>query len=107
MSKESCQVHGTAPGKGEVILEIARNVPVRVGVDLSKRVLQAQAVDSLGRIVQAKSISPERFYAWRSSWQWRPAAVQRRCAGGLAAAHVQHACSPGEPSGVKARKVVI
>lgn len=44
--------------------EITRAPVARVGVDLSKRVLQVHAVDRSGRVVQAKAMSPQRFYAW-------------------------------------------
>ncbi|WP_139032144.1 hypothetical protein [Comamonas thiooxydans] len=37
---------------------------VRVGVDLSKRFYQVHSVDQWGHLVLAKSLSPERFYAW-------------------------------------------
>jgi transposase len=36
----------------------------RVGVDLSKRVYQVHAVDRSGKLLLAKTMSPERFYAW-------------------------------------------
>ena len=36
----------------------------RVGADLSKRVFQVQAVDRAGRLLQAKAMSPDRFFAW-------------------------------------------
>lgn len=36
----------------------------RVGVDLSKRVFQVHAVDRSGKVLLAKSMSPERFLAW-------------------------------------------
>jgi transposase len=44
--------------------EITRSVPARVGVDLSKHVFQVHAVDRTGRVVVAKPMSPERFFAW-------------------------------------------
>ena len=44
--------------------EITRALIARVGVDLSKRVYQVHAVERSGRVVQAKAMSPERFYAW-------------------------------------------
>ena len=37
---------------------------VRVGVDLSKHFYQVHAVDQWDHLVLAKSLSPERFYAW-------------------------------------------
>jgi transposase len=36
----------------------------RVGVDLSKRVYQVHAVDRSGKVLLAKSMSPERFLVW-------------------------------------------
>lgn len=36
----------------------------RVGVDLSKRVYQVHAVDRSGRVLLAKALAPDRFYAW-------------------------------------------
>jgi transposase len=44
--------------------EITRALVARVGVDLSKRVFQVHAVDRSGRLVQARAMSPDRFYAW-------------------------------------------
>lgn len=44
--------------------EITRSAVARVGVDLSKRVFQVHAVDRSGRLVVAKPMSPERFFAW-------------------------------------------
>ena len=44
--------------------EITRSAVARVGVDLSKRVLQVHAVDCAGRVVLAKAMSPDRFFAW-------------------------------------------
>ncbi len=44
--------------------EITRVPVARVGVDLSKRVYQVHAVDRSGRVVLAKSLSPDRFFAW-------------------------------------------
>ena len=44
--------------------EITRALIARVGVDLSKRVFQVHAVQRSGRVVQAKAMSPERFFAW-------------------------------------------
>lgn len=44
--------------------EITRALVARVGVDLSKRVFQVHAVDRSGRVVQARAMSPDRFYAW-------------------------------------------
>ncbi len=38
----------------------------RVGVDLSKHVYQVHALDAQGRIVLAKAMSAERFFAWCS-----------------------------------------
>lgn len=51
-------------GKGKSMAEITRAPVARVGVDLSKRVLQVHAVDRSGRVVQAKAMTPDRFYAW-------------------------------------------
>jgi transposase len=44
--------------------EITRALFARVGVDLSKRVFQVHGVDSACRVLLAKAMSPERFFAW-------------------------------------------
>lgn len=44
--------------------EITRALIARVGVDLSKKVLQVHAVDRSGRLVLAKAMRPDRFFAW-------------------------------------------
>jgi transposase len=44
--------------------EITRAPVARVGLDLSKRVYQVHAVDAQGRIVLAKAMSVDRFFAW-------------------------------------------
>jgi len=44
--------------------EITCSAVVRVGVDLSKRVFQVHAVDRGGRVVLARPLSPDRFFAW-------------------------------------------
>ncbi|MFZ5698545.1 MAG: IS110 family transposase [Pseudomonadota bacterium] len=44
--------------------EITRALIARVGVDLSKRVYQVHAVDRGGRVVVARPMSVERFFAW-------------------------------------------
>ncbi|MBL8314811.1 MAG: IS110 family transposase, partial [Rubrivivax sp.] len=44
--------------------EITRASIARVGVDLSKRMLQVHAVDRSGRVLLAKAMSPDRFFAW-------------------------------------------
>lgn len=44
--------------------EIARAPVARVGLNLSKRVYQVHAVDAQGRIVLAKAMSVDRFFAW-------------------------------------------
>jgi transposase len=44
--------------------EITRALFARVGVDLSKRVFQVHGVDRAGRVLLAKAMSPERFFAW-------------------------------------------
>ena len=46
------------------MVEITRAPVARVGVDLSKRVFQVHAVDRSGRVVQARAMPPDRFYAW-------------------------------------------
>ncbi len=61
--------------------EITRRVPVRVGVDLSKRVFQVHAVDSAGRVVLTKAMSPERFYAWCSSLPAACVVAMEACGG--------------------------
>jgi transposase len=44
--------------------EITRSAVARVGVDLSKRVIQVHAVDRVGRLVLAKAMSVNRFFGW-------------------------------------------
>ncbi|KQP23480.1 IS110 family transposase [Pseudorhodoferax sp. Leaf267] len=44
--------------------EITRAPVVRVGVDLSKRIYQVHAVDVQGRVVLAKAMPLDRFFAW-------------------------------------------
>ena len=44
--------------------EITRAAIARVGVDLSKRVYQVHAVDRNGRMVLARPMSIQRFFAW-------------------------------------------
>ncbi len=44
--------------------EITCKAVARVGVDLSKRVFQVHAVDRSGRVLLAKAMSLERFFAW-------------------------------------------
>lgn len=44
--------------------ESTRALFARVGVDLSKRVFQVHGVDRAGRVLLAKAMSPERFFAW-------------------------------------------
>jgi len=44
--------------------EITRTAIARVGVDLSKRLFQVHAVDRNGRVVLARPMSVERFFAW-------------------------------------------
>lgn len=44
--------------------EITRAAVMRVGVDLSKRLYQVHAVDRAGRVVLAKALAPDRFFAW-------------------------------------------
>ncbi len=44
--------------------EITRAPVARVGVDLSKRVYQVHAVDAQGRVVLAKAMPVDRFFAW-------------------------------------------
>lgn len=46
--------------------EVTRGLMARVGVDLSKRVFQVHAVDRGGRVVLARSMSPDRFFVWCS-----------------------------------------
>lgn len=54
---------------------------VRVGVDLSKRVYQVHAVDQWGHLVLAKSMSPERFYAWCATLPQGCLVVTEACGG--------------------------
>jgi len=51
-------------GQGEVMAEITCGAAARVGVDLSKRVFQVHGVDRSCRVALAKSMSPDRFFAW-------------------------------------------
>lgn len=44
--------------------EVTWGLVARVGVDLSKRVYQVHAVDRSGRVLVAKPLSRERFFAW-------------------------------------------
>lgn len=44
--------------------EITRTAIARVGVDLSKRLYQVHAVDRGGRVVLARPMQVERFFAW-------------------------------------------
>lgn len=44
--------------------EITRAPVARVGVDLSKRVYQVHAVDAGGRVVMARALPTDRFFAW-------------------------------------------
>lgn len=44
--------------------EITRNLPARVGVDLSKRTFHVHAVDRGERVVLSKAMSPQRFFEW-------------------------------------------
>jgi len=44
--------------------EITRAPVARVGVDLSKRVYQVHAVDAQGRVVLARAMPVDRFFAW-------------------------------------------
>jgi transposase len=44
--------------------EITRSAMAQVGVDPSKRVFQVHAVDRAGRMLLAKAMSPDRFFAW-------------------------------------------
>jgi hypothetical protein len=44
--------------------EVTQALIARVGVDLSKRVYQVHAVDRGGRVVMAKALTVERFFAW-------------------------------------------
>jgi transposase len=44
--------------------EITRAPVARVGVDLTKRVYQVHAVDAVGRVLVARALLPDRFFAW-------------------------------------------
>jgi transposase len=44
--------------------EITRSAVARVGVDLSKRAYQVHALDRAGRVLLARAMSPDRFFAW-------------------------------------------
>jgi hypothetical protein len=68
-------------GKGKSMAEITRALIARVGVDLSKRLLQVHAVDRAGRVVLAKSMSPERFFAWCAELPAGCAVAMEACGG--------------------------
>lgn len=44
--------------------KITRGMPARVGVDLSKRVIQVHAVDAQAHVITNRSLSRERFLPW-------------------------------------------
>jgi transposase len=44
--------------------KITRGVPARVGVDLSKRVIQVQAVDASARVLTNRTLSRDKFLPW-------------------------------------------
>ncbi len=44
--------------------KITRGVPARVGVDLSKRVIQVQAVDAGARVLTNRALSRDKFLSW-------------------------------------------
>ena len=44
--------------------KITRGVPARVGVDLSKRVIQVQAVDAGARVLTNRALSRDKFLPW-------------------------------------------
>ena len=46
--------------------KITRVPAVRVGVDLSKRVIQVQAVDGTSRVLTNRALSRDRFLPWCS-----------------------------------------
>jgi len=68
---------------------------VRVGVDLSKRVYQVHAVDRWGRVVLAKALSPERYFAWCAELPAGCVVVMEACGG---AHHVGHFLKPPRPA---------
>ncbi len=61
--------------------ELTHGPIVRVGVDLSKRLYQVHAVDQWGHRVLAKSLSPERFYAWSATLPQGCLVVTEACGG--------------------------
>ena len=61
--------------------EITRSAVARVGVDLSKRVFQVHAVDRGGRVLVAKPMSPERFFAWCAELPAGCAVAMEACGG--------------------------
>ncbi|MCK6377005.1 MAG: hypothetical protein L6Q69_23320 [Zoogloea sp.] len=61
--------------------KITRAPIARVGVDLSKRLFQVHAVDRAGRVVLAKSMSPERFFAWCAELPAGCALAMEACGG--------------------------
>ena len=61
--------------------EVTRGEAARVGVDLSKRVFQVHAVDRSGRVVLAKALSPDRFFAWCSELPAGALVAMEACSG--------------------------
>jgi transposase len=50
--------------RGGAQREAARGEPVRVGVDLAKRVIQVHAVDAAGRVLVNRALTRDKFLPW-------------------------------------------
>ena len=66
--------------------EVTWGLVSRVGVDLSKRVYQVHAVDRSGRVLLAKALSPDRFFAWCAELPKGCLVAMEVCGGAHAAA---------------------
>ena len=73
--------------------EITRSLIARVGVDLSKRVVQVHAVDRAGRVVLARPVSVEGFFAWCAALPAGCLVAMEACGG----AHCQRSAYTGQP----------
>jgi transposase len=61
--------------------EVIRELICRVGVDLAKRVIQVHAVAPSGRVLLAKAMAPERFFAWCASLPSGCVVASESCSG--------------------------
>jgi len=61
--------------------EATSNTVARVGVDLSKQTYQVHAVDRHGKVLLAKSMSVDRFFAWCASLQPGCLVAMEACGG--------------------------